>query len=188
MKINAIEIRAGNVLDHEGKLWVVLKSQIYQPGKGASVVQVEMRDLRGGNKTNVRFRTQESVERARLDEIEYQYLYEEGEDMYAFMNQESFEQIAISGEIIGEQKIYLQEGMTVTVQMFEHEALSVTLPQTVVLEITEADPVVKGQTASSSYKPALLENGAKIMVPPHIEAGTKVVVKPEDGSYVERAK
>ncbi len=136
----------------------------------------------------VRFRTQETVERARLDEVEYQYLYDEGDDQFAFMNQETFEQISITGEIIGDQKIYLQEGMTVIVQMFEAEALSVQLPVTVVLEITEADPVVKGQTASSSYKPALLENGAKIMVPPHIEAGTKVVVKPEDGSYVERAK
>jgi elongation factor P len=188
MKISAIEIRPGNVLDHEGKLWVVLKSQIYQPGKGASVVQVEMRDVRAGTKTNVRFRTQETVERARLDELEFQFLYDEGEDRFAFMNQETFEQISIAGDIIGDQKIYLQEGMTVTVQMFETEALSVTLPMTVVLEITEADPVVKGQTASSSYKPAILENGAKIMVPPHIEAGTKVVVKPEDGSYVERAK
>ena len=188
MKINAIEIRGGNVLDHEGKLWLVLKSNIYQPGKGASVVQVEMRDVRTGTKTNVRFRTQETVERARLDEVKYQYLYDEGDDQFAFMNQETFEQISITGEIIGDQKIYLQEGMTVIVQMFEAEALSVQLPVTVVLEITEADPVVKGQTASSSYKPALLENGAKIMVPPHIEAGTKVVVKPEDGSYVERAK
>ena len=188
MKINAIEIRGGNVLDHEGKLWLVLKSNIYQPGKGASVVQVEMRDVRTGTKTNVRFRTQETVERARLDEVEYQYLYDEGDDQFAFMNQETFEQISITGKIIGDQKIYLQEGMTVIVQMFEAEALSVQLPVTVVLEITEADPVVKGQTASSSYKPALLENGAKIMVPPHIEAGTKVVVKPEDGSYVERAK
>ena len=188
MKINAIEIRGGNVLDHEGKLWLVLKSTIYQPGKGASVVQVEMRDVRSGTKTNVRFRTQETVERARLEETEYQYLYDEGEGQFAFMNNENFEQISIPGDIIGDQKIYLQEGMTVVVQMFEAEPLSVSLPQTVVLEITEADPVVKGQTASSSYKPAILENGAKIMVPPHIEAGTRVVVKPEDGTYVERAK
>ncbi|MBV6632874.1 MAG: elongation factor P [Alphaproteobacteria bacterium] len=188
MKINAIEIRGGNVLDHEGKLWQVLKSQIYQPGKGASVVQVEMRDVRTGTKTNVRFRTQETVERARLDEVEYQYLYDEGDGNFAFMNNDNYEQMSVSGDIIGEQNIYLQEGMKVILQMFESEALSVQLPTTVVLEITEADPVVKGQTASSSYKPAMLENGAKIMVPPHIEAGTKVVVKPEDGSYVERAK
>ena len=187
MKINAIEIRGGNVLDHEGKLWLVLKSNIYQPGKGASVVQVEMRDVRTGTKTNVRFRTQETVERARLDEVEYQYLYDEGDDQFAFMNQETFEQISITGEIIGDQKIYLQEGMTVIVQMFEAEALSVQLPVTVVLEITEADPVVKGQTASSSYKPALLENGAKIMVPPHIESGTRIIVDVYEQNYVGKA-
>lgn len=189
MKINAIDIRGGNVLEYEGKLWLVLKSQIYNPGKGASVVQVEMRDVRAGNKTNVRFRTQESVERVRLDQYEFQYLYkEEGEDRFTFMNNETFEQVTITGDIIGEQKVFLQENMTVSVEFYETEALNVSLPATVILEIKETEPVVKGQTASSSYKPAIMDNGVRVMVPPFCDAGEKIVVRPEDASYVERAK
>lgn len=188
MKINAIDIRGGNVLDHEGKLWVVLKSQIYQPGKGASVVQVEMRDVRAGNKTNVRFRTQETVERVRLDQYDFQFLYEEGEDRYTFMNSESFEQVSISGDVIGDQKVFLQENMTVNVEFYETEALNVTLPASVILEIRETEPVVKGQTAASSYKPAIMENGVRVMVPPFCEAGEKIVVRPIDATYIERAK
>jgi elongation factor P len=187
MKVQAITVRKGNVLDHEGNLWVVLKSEIYQPGKGASVVQVEMRDVRAGNKTNVRFRTQEMVERARLDQYNCTYLYAEGDD-YHFMNTENFEQMTVRGEIIGDQKQFLLDGMAVEIEAFEQEPLSVTLPQFGTYTIVEADPVVKGQTASSSYKPAILDNGARIMVPPHIESGTKIVVKLEDGTYSERAK
>lgn len=188
MKINAIDIRGGNVLDHEGKLWVVLKSQIYQPGKGASVVQVEMRDVRAGNKTNVRFRTQESVERVRLDQYEFQYLFDDGEDGYTFMNSENFEQVVVKGDIIGDKKLFLQENMTVTIEFYETEALNATLPASVILEIRETEPVVKGQTAASSYKPAILDNGVRVMVPPFCEAGEKIVVRPEDATYVERAK
>jgi len=187
MKINAINIRPGNVLEYEGKLVVVTKIDLIQPGKGNAVIQVEMKDVRTGTKTQNRWRTQETVERARLDEEEMQYLYSDGDDHH-FMNMETFEQVTIPGETIGDSAKFLKEEMVCTVTLYEGTPLSVELPQHVTLEITEAEPVVKGQTASSSYKPAILSNGAKIMVPPHIEAGTRVVVDTRDGSYVERAK
>lgn len=187
MKVNAITLRPGNVLDKDGKLWVVEKYEIMQPGKGASVIQVEMRDIRSGNKDNVRYRTQETVERVRLDQSDYQFLYSD-DDGYTFMNTENYEQIIVRPETIGDSAAYLQEGMIVTIETFEGEPLGVALPATITAEIVEAEPVVKGQTATTSYKPAILDNGVKIMVPPHIEAGTRVVVRTEDGSYVERAK
>ncbi|MCB9983967.1 MAG: elongation factor P [Rhodospirillales bacterium] len=187
MKVNAITLRSGNVIDYNGKLWVVVKNDIQQPGKGASVAQVEMRDIRTGNKDNVRFRTQETVERVRLEQDDYQYLYEEGGD-FIFMHQETFEQIHISRDLVGYPAAFLQEGMIVEIETFEGEPLSVQLPDTVTLEIVEAEPVIKGQTATTSYKPAILTNGEKVMVPPHIESGTRIVVKTEDGAYVERAK
>ncbi len=187
MKVNAITIRAGNVLEHNGKLWVVLKSDIIQPGKGAAVVQVEMRDIRSGTKTNERFRTQETVERARLDEHEMQFLYAE-DSRCTFMDKESFEQMELDKELIGPPAQFLQEGMVCTVTTHEGTPIGVQLPPQVTMEIVEAEPVVKGQTASSSYKPAILENGVKVMVPPHIETGTRVVVGTADASYVERAK
>ncbi len=187
MKINAINIRAGNVLEHQGKLCVVLKSEILQPGKGASVVQVEMRDLKTGNKDNVRFRTQEAVERAHVDEVDYQFLYEEGDDLH-FMNNETYEQIQITKELVGYSGVFLSEGMIVKIALIEGSPVRVDLPENVVVEIVETEPVVKGQTASSSYKPAIANNGERIMVPPHIEAGTRVVVKSADGAYIERAK
>ncbi|MBL1148169.1 MAG: elongation factor P [Pseudomonadota bacterium] len=187
MKVSAITIRPGNVLEYNEKLWVVLKNDIIQPGKGAAVVQVEMRDLSSGNKTNVRFRTQETVERARVDEVEYQFLFETDGD-YAFMNVENYEQITISSDLIGDPKVFLQDGMIVQVQIHDGNPLGVALPDQVTMQIVEADPVVKGQTASSSYKPAVLENGVRVMVPPHIESGTRIVVKTADNSYVERAK
>ena len=187
MKVNAITLRSGNVIDYNDKLWVVVKNDIQQPGKGASVAQVELRDIRTGNKDNVRFRTQETVERVRLEQDDYQYLYAEGDD-HIFMHQETFEQIPLNKELIGQPAAYLQEGMIVEVETFEGEPLGVRLPDTVTVEIVEAEPVVKGQTATTSYKPAVLANGEKVMVPPHIESGTRIVVKSEDGSYVERAK
>jgi elongation factor P len=187
MKVQAITLRAGNVIDYESKLWVVAKAEIYQPGKGASVMQIEMRDVRAGNKNNVRFRTQEMVEKVRLDQYECTFTYADG-DEYHFMNSESFEEMIVRGDVIGDKKQFLQDGMAVEIECFESEPLGVTLPQTAIYTIVESDPVVKGQTASSSYKPAVLDNGAKIMVPPHIESGTRVVVKLEDGTYYERAK
>lgn len=187
MKENAINLRSGNVIEYEGKLCVVVKNDIVQPGKGASVAQVEIRDVRTGNKMNVRFRTQETVERIRLEQDNYQFLFADGED-YTFMHQENFEQLVVQKDIIGDQAVFLQEGMVVEIETFEGEPLNVTLPKQVTLEIVEAEPVVKGQTATTSYKPAITTNGVKVMVPPYIDVGTRIVVKPEDGSFVERAK
>jgi elongation factor P len=187
MKINAIDIKPGNVLEHQGKLWIVLRRELVQPGKGGSFAQVEMRDLRGGSKLNERFRTQETVERVRLDEKEMQFLYFEG-DLATFMDNENYEQLAVNREMIGEPADFLREGMICTIQLYEGAPLGVELPQTVIMTVVEADPVVKGQTASSSYKPGKLENGRRIMIPPHVEAGTRLVVNTGDGSYVERAK
>lgn len=187
MKIDGNAIRPGQVLEHKGRLWRVTKTQHVQPGKGGAYMQVEMKDLRDGTKTNERFRASETVERARLDERPYQFLYSDG-SQFTFMDTETFDQITVDRDLVGGPAAYLQEGMTVTVESHEGDPISVQLPDTVVMEITHADPVVKGQTASSSYKPAVLENGERIMVPPHIGTGERVVVSTSDGSYVERAK
>lgn len=187
MKVAAITLRKGNVMDYNGKLMQVTGYEIMQPGKGASVIQVEMRDIRTGNKDNVRFRTQEMVERVRLEQAKFQYLFSD-EESCTFMNTETYEQLGVSKEVIGEQAIFLQDGMEVSIETFEGEPLGVQLPDFVTMEIVEAEPVVKGQTATTSYKPAILENGAKVMVPPHVGTGTRVVVRTEDFSYVERAK
>ncbi len=187
MKIGANEIKPGVVLEIEGKLFVVLKRETVQPGKGGAFAAVEMKDLRTGTKTVERFRTSETVERAYLDEKEMQFLYVEG-DLATFMDQETFEQMTVPLSLIGEPADFLRDGMTVTMTLHEGNALSVTLPQTVTLTLVEADPVVKGQTASSSFKPGILENGRRVMIPPHIESGTRIVVNTTDGSYLERAK
>ena len=189
MKVNAITLRSGNVIEHNGKLCVVVKNDIQQPGKGASVAQVELRDVRTGNKDNVRFRTQETVERVRLEQTEYQFLYFEGNDI-VLMNNETYDQINVTKEQMGPQHAFLQDGMIIEVESFEGEPLGFSLPDRIVMEITEAEPVVKGQTATTSYKPAIVENGEKVMVPPHIESGTKIIIKLEDGigTYVERFK
>lgn len=187
MKVAANTLRKGMVVEYNDKLWVVLENELRSPGKGASVAQVVMRDIATGTKTDVRFATQDMVERARVDELEYQYLFN-ADGQYTFMDNETYEQIVVSQDIIGDSHIYLQDGMTVIAQIYEGRALSITLPEQVTMEIVEADPVVKGQTASSSYKPAKLENGARVLVPPHIEAGTRIVVRTSDSTYVERAK
>jgi len=187
MKVNANTMRPGHVLESNGKLWVVQKTAIVQPGKGGAFIQIEMKDVRTGVKTIERFRTQETVERARLDEHDMQFLFSEG-DAFTFMDIESYEQMSIPREVIGDPAVFLQDGMHVTVQTYEGTPLAVELPPTVTLRIVEADPVVKGQTAASSFKPARLENGVKTLVPPHVESGTRVVVNTSDASYVERAK
>lgn len=187
MKVTAITLRAGHVIEYNGKLMVVVSNEIMQPGKGASVSQVELRDIRSGSKDNVRFRTQETVERVRLEQDNYQYLYADGDTLH-FMHTGNFNQIEVSREAVGPRADFLQEGMIIEIETHEGEPLGFTFPDTCVLEIVEAEPVVKGQTATTSYKPAILENGSKIMVPPHIETGTKVIVKIEDASYVERYK
>jgi len=187
MKINAIDLKPGNVLEHQNKLWLVLKRELVQPGKGGAFAQVELRDLRGGTKLNERFRTQETVERIRLDEKEMQFLFVENE-LATFMDTDTYEQIAIPRETIGDSADFLRDGMMCKVMLHEATALSVELPPNVTMTVVEADPVVRGQTASSSYKPGKLENGRRVMLPPHIEAGTRIVVSTADGSYLERAK
>ena len=187
MKVTAITLRPGNIIEYNGKMMAVTKYDIMQPGKGASVIQVEMRDIRTGNKDNARFRTQETVERLRLDQADYQYLFNDGEK-YTFMNSSTYEQIEVPKEIIGTPVDFLQDGMQVVIETFEGEPLGVELPAHVTVTVEEAEPVVKGQTATTSYKPAIVDNGVKVMVPPFIEVGTRIVVKTEDATYVERAK
>jgi elongation factor P len=187
MKINAIDIKPGNVLEYQNKLWLVLKRELVQPGKGGAFAQVELRDLRSGTKLNERFRTQETVERVRLDDKEMQFLFFEN-GQATFMDNDTYEQISIPRETIGEPADFLRDGMTCSVMLYETTPLSVELPPNVVMTVVEADPVVRGQTASSSYKPGKLENGRRVMIPPHIEAGTRIVVSTADGSYLERAK
>lgn len=187
MKETAISIRSGNVIEYEGRLCVVLKNDIVQPGKGNAIAQLEIRDIRTGSKINARYRTQEMVERVRLEQDDYQYLYNDGEE-YTFMNQSNFEQINITKELLGDKAGYLQESMIVEIESYEGEPLGIKLPPTVVMEVVEAEPVVKGQTATTSYKPAITDTGIRVMVPPYIDAGTRIVVKTEDGTFVERAK
>lgn len=187
MKIIANNIRKGTILEHNSKLWCVTETRISQPGKGGSVVTVTMKDLDAGNKTSVRYNTSEAVESIRIDSETFQYLYSSDDD-YTFMNQDTYDQLTIKSDMIGDSVVFLQDGMIVQMQMHEGTPISVELPESVTLEIAEADPVVKGQTASSSYKNAVLENGVKILVPPHIESGTRVVVRTADATYVEKAK
>lgn len=187
VKVIASSLRKGNVVEQDGKLYVILFAENVHPGKGNSVTNVDMRRISDGVKVSERWRTIEMVEKADVDEREYQFLYQDGEGFH-FMEPQTYEQIAVSPDIVGDQAAYLSDGMKVFLQTFNEAAIAIELPQRVTLEITETEPVVKGQTASSSFKPATLSNGVKTMVPPHISAGTRVVVMTADGSYVERAK
>ncbi len=186
MKINANQIRPGMVIQHDGKEMAVIKIQLIQPGKGGAFITVDMRDLATGTKTNQRWRTADTVEKLNTEETDYQYLYADG-DNYTFMEPENYEQITISGDLLGDDAAYLEEGMMVIVNSVEGKPIGVQLPQTVVLEVVEAEPVVKGQTASSSYKPAQMNNGMRVMVPPFVETGTRIVVNTADGTYLKRA-
>ncbi len=187
VKVIASSVRKGNVLDLDGKLAVVISAENIHPGKGTPVTHLEMRRISDGVKVTERYRTTDQVERAYLEEKDYNYLYED--DMgFNFMQPETYDQITVPRDVVGDQAQWLQEGMTCSLSLHEGIPIAIELPQRVTLEIVEADPVVKGQTASSSYKPAKLSNGARVMVPPHIGAGTRVVVMTADGSYVERAK
>lgn len=186
MKIDGNSIRPGNVIEHKGGLWRAVKTQHTQPGKGGAYLQVELKNLRDGSKLNERFRSSEKVERARLEQKDYQYLYQEG-DMFNFMDQGTYEQISISAEDIGDDAVFLQDGMQVQIEFHEETPLGVSLPEKVTLEITETEPVVKGQTASSSYKPAMLDNGLRVGVPPFVNAGDRIVVSTAEREYVSRA-
>jgi elongation factor P len=187
VKIIASSVRKGNVLDIDGKLYVVLTAESFHPGKGTPTTQIDMRRISDGVKTSQRYKTTEQVERAHVEDREYQFLYNDGEG-YHFMNLETYDQIALSDDQVGDGAVYLQPEMMVTLSMHEGNAVAIQLPQKVVLEIVETEPVTKGQTAASSYKPAKLSNGVRTNVPPFIETGTRIVVMTEDGSYVERAK
>ena len=187
MKINGNAIKQGNVIEHKGSLWIAVKTRHVKPGKGGAFAQVELKNLRNNTKLNERFRSSETVERIILEEKNATYLYEEN-DVLIFMDIESYDQKSISRELIGNKYQLLEDGMEVILNTFEDEVISIQLPDTIKVEIFEADAVVKGQTASSSYKPATIKNDIRILVPPHIEKGTKVVIKTEDLSYVERAK
>ncbi len=185
MQINATAIRAGNILEVDGQLWRVLKVQHVTPGKGVACMQVEMRNVETGTKTNKRFNSTERVERVTLSQREMQFLYEDG-DQYHFMDLETFDQITLPREMVEHALPYLLPEMQVTIEFHGERPLNVRLPQTVVLEVVECDAVVKGQTATGSYKPGKLETGAPIMVPPYLEPGTKVRVNTETGEFVER--
>jgi elongation factor P len=187
VKVIASSLRKGNVVEMDGKLYVVLTAQNFHPGKGTPVTQVDMRRISDGVKVSERWRTTEQVERATVDEREYDFLYEDGEGFH-FMEPETYDQIAVSPDVVGEGRVYLTEGMRVYLKTFEGVAIAIEFPQKVTVEIAETEPVMKGQTASSSYKPAVCTNGLRIMVPPHIGAGTRVVISTEDNAYVERAR
>jgi elongation factor P len=186
-KMQANQMRAGMVIEFEGQRYTVLKQNIMIPGKGAAVIQVEMRNIKTGAKKDQRWRTADTVERLQTEDKEFTYSYAEGEQLI-LMDPETFDQTSLPSTILGDRLPFLQDNMTVNVRLIEGDPVSMDLPETVVLEIAEADPVVKGQTASSSYKPAMLTNGVKTMVPPFITAGERIVVRTEDASYVERAK
>ena len=186
MKISGVDIRPGNIIEYERGIWKVGKIQHTQPGKGGAFMQVEMKNLIDGRKTNVRFRSQDTVERVRLDTKDFQYLYHDG-DALVFMDKDTYEQIQLPADLLGEAAAFLQDGMEVSLELWEDRPISVQLPDQVEATIVEADAVVKGQTASSSFKPALLDNGVRVMVPPHISSGTRIVVDVYERTYVGKA-
>jgi elongation factor P len=187
VKVIASSVRKGNVLDIDGRLCVVLTAESFHPGKGTPTTQIDMRRISDGVKISQRYKTVEQVERAIVEDREHTFLYHDGEGFH-FMNSENYDQITLQDDLVGDGAAYLQPEMKVMLSMHEGNAVAIQLPQKVVLEIIETEPVTKGQTASSSYKPAKLSNGVRTNVPPFIGAGTRVVVMTEDGSYVERAK
>ena len=188
MKVIASSIRKGNIIEREdGQLYVVLTAESFHPGKGTPTTQIDMRRLSDGVKVSDRYKTTEQVERAFVEDMDFSYLYNDS-DGYHFMNQASYEQIVVQEDTIGSQAQWLQEGMVCILSMFNNQCVAIQLPPRVTLEIVETEPALKGQTASSSYKPAKLSTGARAIVPPHIQTGTRVVIQTEDGAYVERAK
>lgn len=187
VKVIASSLRKGNVVEKDGRLFVVLKAENFHPGKGTPTTSVDMRRLPDGVKVSERWKTTEQVERATVDDRAYDFLYEDGEGFH-FMNPETFEQITVSADVVGDDKVYLDDGLQVFLSTHDGVAISMELPQRLTLEIAETEPVVKGQTASSSYKPAMCTNGVRVMVPPHIGPGTRVVINTADNSYVGRDK
>ncbi|TNF21621.1 MAG: elongation factor P [Rhodobacteraceae bacterium] len=185
-KINGNEIRPGNVLEHDGHLWAAVKVDHVKPGKGGAFAQVEMKNLRNGSKLNERFRSADKVERVRLEQKDMQFLYEDGGQLI-FMDTETYDQVQLDAEILGERRPFLQDGMTIVVEFHEDEALNATLPQKVTCKVVETEPVVKGQTAANSFKPAVLDNGVRVLVPPFVGQDEDIVVNTETMEYSERA-
>ena len=186
-KITGNEISPGTLINHDGGLWIAVKTQKVKPGKGGAYNQVELKNVTTGTKLNQRFRSDEAVDEAYLDKKDFQYLYTSG-DMLTFMDMENYEQIELASDFVGDQAAFLQDGMKTLVQLYEGRPIGIKLPVQVTLTVTEADPVMRGGTAAPSYKSAVLENGMKIQVPPFIDAGEKIIVATEDGSYVRRAE
>jgi len=185
-KISGSEIRPGTVIEHDGGLWAAVKTNTVKPGKGGAYNQVELKSLINGTKLNERFRSAETVEQVQLELKDFSFLYEEG-DALVFMDTESYEQLELAKDFVGDRVAFLQDGMMVTVQLYEERPIGIALPDHVTLTVTEADPVVRGQTAASSYKPAVLENGIRVLVPPFIEAGERILVDTNEISYMRRA-
>jgi len=187
LKVNGNTIKPGNVIEHKNGLWVAVKTSHVKPGKGGAFAQIELRNLKDGTKLNERFRSSENIERVILEEVPHVFLYKENNNL-VFMNNNTFDQINIDENMIGEQSSFLQDGMMVMINIYNEEPVSVNMPDSCVLEVIETEAVIKGQTASSSFKPAILNNNVKVMVPGHIEVGSKIVVRPSDSSYIEKAK
>ncbi len=187
MKVQANQIRPGWVIESEGRQWAVLKIKLLQPGKGSAFIQVEMRDIASGNKSNERWRTADTVEKLMSEEKDAQFLFAD-DHLLTFMDVETYEQFTLDKDDVGDPAVFLQDGMQVIANFIEGKPIGVDLPKKVVLTVIETEPVVKGQTAASSDKPAIMDNGVRVMVPPFINVGDKLVVATEDGSYVERSK
>ena len=186
MKISGSEIKPGNVIEHNGGLWAAVKSNTVKPGKGGAFNQVELKNLIDGTKLNERFRSSETVERVELEKKDFQFLFEQGEGL-VFMDVDTYDQLELQKEFVGDRAAFLQDGMMVSVQLYDDRPIGVSLPDQVVLSVAEADPVVRGQTAASSYKPAILENGVRVLVPPFIEAGERILVDTNEITYLRRA-
>ena len=187
MKVPASSLRKGNIVAIDGKLGVIVSTENIHPGKGTPVTQMDVRRIADGVKVSLRFKTTEQVERAFVEDRKHQFMYHDGEGFH-FMNMESYDQVALPADIIGDQAAYLQSEMEVTISLHDGVPVAIELPPRAVLEVVETEPTIKSQTAASSYKPALLSNGVRTMVPSFVTAGTRIVVMTADGSYVERAK
>ena len=185
-KINGNEIRPGNVLEHNDGLWIAVKVNHVKPGKGGAFAQVEMKNLRNGSKLNERFRSDDKVEKIRLEQKEQQFLYE-NDQMLVFMDMETYDQIELQAELLGDRRPFLQDGMMVTIEYFGEEALNVSVPQKVTCIVKDTEPSIKGQTAANSYKPAILDNGLRIMIPPFVGPEEAIIVNTETFEYSERA-
>ena len=187
MRVIASSLRKGNIVEIDGKLGVIVSAENIHPGKGTPVTQMDVRRIADGVKMSLRFKTTDQVERAFVEDRKHQFMYQDGEGFH-FMNMESYDQVTLQTDIVGDQAAYLQSEMEVTIAMYESVPVSIELPAKAVLEVVETEPTIKSQTAASSYKPAVLSNGVRTMVPPFVSTGTKIVVMTADGSYVERAK